>query len=103
MADVSVLAPAIAAHYKLGGASGDQRLISYSETCLRRVWRVQRFSSWMTTLLHRFSADTEFEARRQLAELEYLVSSRAAMTSLALLPYVCLRTIAADGLPSRFE
>src|SRR5437016_8881437 len=50
---------------------------------LRRVWRVQRFSSWMTHLLHRFDSEREFEHRRQLAELDYLVSSRAAMISLA--------------------
>lgn len=83
MADVALLAPAIAAYYKTGGAGSEALLNAYSEKCLRRVWRVQRFSSWMTALLHRFDADPEFETRRQLAELDYLVSSRAAMTSLA--------------------
>jgi p-hydroxybenzoate 3-monooxygenase len=55
----------------------------YSERALRRTWRAQRFSWWMTTMLHRADSDSSFDRRRQLAELEYLVSSRAAMTSLA--------------------
>ncbi len=50
---------------------------------LRRTWRAQRFAAWMTFALHRGDRDTMFDRRRQLAELEYLVSSRAAMTSLA--------------------
>jgi p-hydroxybenzoate 3-monooxygenase len=58
-------------------------LDAYSATCLRRVWKAQRFSYWMTTLLHRGPADTSFDRKRQLAELDYLVRSRAAMTSLA--------------------
>jgi len=55
----------------------------YSGTCLKRVWRVQRFSSWMTPVLHRVDTETKFDRRRRVAELQYLVSSRAAMTSLA--------------------
>ena len=58
-------------------------LNDYSRTCLNRVWRVQRFSWWMTSVLHRFDADTPFDRRRQLAELEYLVSSRPAAQALA--------------------
>jgi p-hydroxybenzoate 3-monooxygenase len=58
-------------------------LNQYSQTCLGRVWRAQRFSWWMTSALHRFEADTPFDRRRQLAELEYLVSSRPAAQSLA--------------------
>jgi len=50
---------------------------------LRHVWRAQRFSWWMTSMLHRAPGGDEFDYRRQLAELEYVVSSRAAMTSLA--------------------
>ena len=57
--------------------------IVYSERALRRTWRAQRFSWWMTSMLHRSDSDNPFDHRRQLAELEYLVSSRAAMTSLA--------------------
>ncbi len=55
----------------------------YSETCLRRVWKAQRFSWWMTSMLHRFDTDNAFDQRRQIAELDYVTSSRAAMTTLA--------------------
>ena len=58
-------------------------LESYSKRCLRRVWKAQRFSWWMTSLLHRFDHNDAFELRRQLAELDYLTSSRAAATALA--------------------
>jgi p-hydroxybenzoate 3-monooxygenase len=79
-ADVRVLARAFADYY----ASGKTRLLdSYSATCLRRVWKVQRFSWWMTSMLHRFSDDNAFDQRRQLAELDYVTSSRAASVSLA--------------------
>jgi p-hydroxybenzoate 3-monooxygenase len=81
-ADVYVLSQAVAHFYK----SGSRTLLDqYSETCLRRVWRAQRFSWWMTSMLHvfGFGEDTAFDRRRQLAELDYLTSSRAAMTSLA--------------------
>jgi p-hydroxybenzoate 3-monooxygenase len=81
-ADVFVLSQALAAFYK---TSRQALLDSYSDTCLRRVWRAQRFSWWMTSMLHvfGFGEDTAFDRRRQLAELDYLTSSRAAMTSLA--------------------
>jgi p-hydroxybenzoate 3-monooxygenase len=79
-ADVRVLAHAIAEFY----SSGKTRLLEqYSQTCLRRVWKAQRFSWWMTTMLHRFDTDNPFDQRRQIAELDYVTSSRAAMTSLA--------------------
>ena len=55
----------------------------YSETCLRRAWKVQRFSWWMTSMLHRFDDDNAFDQRRQLAELDYVTSSRAGAQSLA--------------------
>ena len=55
----------------------------YSEICLRRVWMVQRFSWWMTSILHRFPNQDPFDYRRQLAELDYVTSSVAAATSLA--------------------
>ena len=80
IADVAVLAPAIGEFYRTGR---QDLLDQYSETCLRRVWKVQRFSWWMTSLLHRCPGDTPFDRRRQLAELEYLTTSRAAMTALA--------------------
>jgi p-hydroxybenzoate 3-monooxygenase len=80
VADVVVLADALEAHCHHGRG---ELLARYSETALRRIWKAQRFSWWMTTLLHRFDSSNSFEHRRQLAELDYLTGSRAAMTSLA--------------------
>jgi p-hydroxybenzoate 3-monooxygenase len=80
VADIRVLARALGEYY----ASGKTELLeSYSATCLRRVWKVQRFSWWMTSMLHRFSEENAFDQRRQLAELDYVTSSRAAAVSLA--------------------
>ena len=80
VADVRVLARAFAEFYR----SGQKDLLGkYSESCLDRVWKVQRFSWWMTSMLHRFDDDNAFDQRRQLAELEYVISSRAASQSLA--------------------
>ena len=79
-ADVRVLARAFAKLYK----SRDRgALEEYSSTCLARVWKAQRFSWWLTTLLHRSAADTSFDRNRQLAELDYLVHSKAASTAFA--------------------
>jgi p-hydroxybenzoate 3-monooxygenase len=80
VADVRIMAKGFAEFYKTGKTSILER---YSETCLRRVWKAQRFSWWMTSMLHRFDTDNIFDQRRQLAELDYVTSSRAAMTSLA--------------------
>jgi p-hydroxybenzoate 3-monooxygenase len=80
VADVLVLSRALAAFFKQGRTD---LLDAYSETCLRRVWKAQRFSWWMTSMLHRFEDHTPFDRRRQLAELDYVTSSRAAATSLA--------------------
>jgi p-hydroxybenzoate 3-monooxygenase len=80
VSDVKVLAAALARHYADGDASG---LDAYSQTCLRRVWRVQHFSWWMTSMLHRFEGDDEFQLRLQLSQLAYTVGSRAAATTLA--------------------
>jgi len=80
VADVCILARALCEFY----ASGQTALLEdYSRTCLRRVWKVQRFSWWMTSMLHRFHDDNPFDQRRQLAELDYVTSSRAAAKSLA--------------------
>src|SRR5262245_20401408 len=79
-ADVRVLARALTAYYRSGRTD---LLDRYSTTCLRRVWQVQRFSWWMTSLLHRFPGDDPFRDRLQLAELDSVTSSRAAATSLA--------------------
>jgi p-hydroxybenzoate 3-monooxygenase len=80
VADVRFLSRAICSFYH----SGSRELLDhYSETCLRRVWKVQRFSWWMTSMLHRFDTDNAFDQRRQLGELDYVTSSRAAAQSLA--------------------
>jgi len=79
-ADVRVLAAAIERFYKSGSM---QLLDRYSEVALRRVWKAQRFSWWMTSMLHRFPAESTFDRRRQLAELDYVTSSRAGGLSLA--------------------
>jgi p-hydroxybenzoate 3-monooxygenase len=79
-ADVRVLARALADFYVFGRQG---LLDEYSRTCLRRVWKVQRFSWWMTSMLHRFDSDNGFDQRRQIAELDYVTSSLAASTSLA--------------------
>ena len=64
--------------------SDDERgLKTYSKKALRRIWKAERFSWWMTRLLHRFPDETGFDRRLQRAELEYLFSSKAAMTALA--------------------
>jgi len=80
IADVRVLARAFSEFYTSGSRAA---LTGYSETCLRRVWKVQRFSWWMTSMLHRFEDENAFDQRRQLAELEYVVGSHAASQSLA--------------------
>ena len=80
VADVRVLAAAITDFYRSGSR---QLLDKYSETCLRRVWKVQRFSWWMTSMLHCFESDNAFDRRRQVGELDYVTSSRPAAQSLA--------------------
>ena len=80
LADVRLLSRALAAFYVSGRTD---LLDGYSAACLRRVWKAQRFSVWMTQLLHRFSFEPDFDYRRQLAELDYVTSSRAAATALA--------------------
>jgi p-hydroxybenzoate 3-monooxygenase len=79
-ADVGSLAEALIDYYRAGST---RALDSYSGRCLKRVWRAERFSWWMTSLLHRFTETGEFGRRLQLAELDYLVGSRAASTALA--------------------
>jgi p-hydroxybenzoate 3-monooxygenase len=79
-ADVRVLARALTAFLR----RGDDRLLEgYSDTCLRRVWKTVRYSTYMTTLLHRFPAHSTFERRIQLAELDYIAGSHAAQTVVA--------------------
>jgi p-hydroxybenzoate 3-monooxygenase len=79
LADVAVLAPALEAMLH-----GDETLAAaYSDACLSRVWRSTHFSWWMTTMLHRTPGADEMEQQLQLSQLRYVVSSRAAATSLA--------------------
>jgi p-hydroxybenzoate 3-monooxygenase len=80
VSDVRILARALKHFYDTGNRD---LLDSYSDTCLRRVWKVQRFSWWMTSMLHRFPDENPFDQRRQLAELDYVTSSRAAAKTLA--------------------
>jgi p-hydroxybenzoate 3-monooxygenase len=80
LADVVVLSRAIAEFYRSGGSDLLER---YSATCLRRVWKAQRFSWWMTQLFHLDPSHNAFDRKRQLAELDYVTSSRAAARSLA--------------------
>jgi p-hydroxybenzoate 3-monooxygenase len=78
--DVHVLAGALATWYRTGDSEG---LDGYSDRCLRRVWRVQEFSSSMSSMLHRVPGDDGFVGRLQRAQLTYVCSSAAAATSLA--------------------
>jgi p-hydroxybenzoate 3-monooxygenase len=90
IADVQVLAAALIAHYQEGRSDLLER---YSETCLRRVWRAEHFSWWMTSMLHRFPDDDGgFQHKLQLAQLRYVTTSPAAAASLAE-NYVGLETV----------
>ena len=80
VADVTVLAAALVDFFATGSEAG---LDGYSGTCLRRVWQAQRFSWWMTSMLHRFPDEGPFGERLRLAQLDHVVSSKAAATSLA--------------------
>ena len=80
IADVRVLAEALADHLLRGG---DRGVDAYSEVCLRRVWRAEHFSWWMTSMLHVDPGADAFAHRLQLSQLRYTVSSRAVATSLA--------------------
>ena len=80
IADVLLLSRAIREFYRSGA---DDLLQKYSATCLRRVWKAQRFSWWMTQLFHLDPSHNAFDRKRQLAELDYVVSSEAAARSLA--------------------
>jgi p-hydroxybenzoate 3-monooxygenase len=78
--DVRVLAEALAAWYRTGSTAG---LEGYSQACLRRVWRAEHFSWWMTTMLHVPPGGDDFDLRLQLAQLRYVTTSEAAARSLA--------------------
>ena len=78
--DVRVLARALAAFYR---TRREEPLAAYTQTALRRVWRAEHFSWWMTSMLHRFHDDDAFSLRLQRAQLDYVVGSKAASESLA--------------------
>ena len=78
--DVRVLAAGLRQYFK---SRNEEGLKTYSATALKRVWRAEHFSWWMTSMLHRFHDDTPFQHRLQLAELEYVVSSEAKAMTLA--------------------
>ena len=89
IADVRVLAESIVDWYATGSTTA---LDSYSDTCLRRVWRAEHFSYWMTLMLHRLDGADPFDEKLQLSQLRYVTSSAAAATSLAE-NYVGLTTL----------
>jgi p-hydroxybenzoate 3-monooxygenase len=78
--DVKYLSSAFIEHFK---DKSDAGIDHYSATCLRRVWKAERFSWWLTSLMHRFPDTGGFGQKMQEAELDYLVHSRAASTALA--------------------
>src|SRR5262249_41914100 len=78
--DVHYLSEALIGYYVEKNTTG---LDAYSARALARVWKAERFSWWMTKLLHRFPEEGDFGRRMQLAELDYIVASAAAQTALA--------------------
>jgi len=80
LADVKVLSRALVAFYRSGRSD---LLEQYSATCLRRVWKAQRFFWWMTQLFHLDPSHTRFDRKREMAELAYVTSSEAAMSAVA--------------------
>lgn len=80
IADVRILAQGLVERFRVGST---ELLDRYSQICLRRIWKVQRFSWWMTSILHKFPDASPFDQRRQMAELDHVTSSYAAARSLA--------------------
>ena len=78
--DVGYLAQGLVEYYADRNTAGIE---TYSDRCLRRIWKAERFSWWFTSLMHRFPETGEFGRKMQRAELEYLVSSEAASSALA--------------------
>jgi p-hydroxybenzoate 3-monooxygenase len=89
ISDVRVLADALVGWYRTGSSSA---LDAYSSVCLRRVWRAEQFSYWMTSMLHTAEGGDPFDAQLQLSQLRYVTSSEAAATSLSE-SYVGLTTL----------
>jgi p-hydroxybenzoate 3-monooxygenase len=80
VADVRTLARALTGFFREGR---EDDLVAYSQTCLRRIWRAEHFSWWMTSMLHRFPHEDDFGRKLQRSQLDYVVTSTAAATSLA--------------------
>ena len=80
VSDVRYLSEALIEHYT---ERSDAGLNAYSQRALARIWKAERFSWWLTSLLHQLPGATPFEQKMQLAELDYLSQSRAASTVLA--------------------
>ena len=80
VADAFFLSRALDAFYR---ENNPEKLVAYTATCLPRIWKAQRFSWWMTSMLHNFPDAIPFDRQRQLAELDYVTTSRAAATTLA--------------------
>ena len=78
--DAQILARAFTTFYK---SNRDDLLDQYSTTALRRVWKATRFSWWFTSMMHSFPGADEFQHRLQVAELDYVTSSKAGATALA--------------------
>jgi len=80
IADVAILARAIESYVK---RHDDTALNNYTSTCLRRIWKIERFSWWMTSMMHKFGDHTPFDTRMQRAELDYIMNSSAGQVTLA--------------------
>ena len=78
--DIAYLSSAFIQYYLDGSEQG---IDEYSEKCLQRVWKAERFSWWMTHLLHRFETESEFDHKIKQAELSYILGSLAGQTTLA--------------------
>lgn len=78
--DIAYLSSALVQYYVEGSEQG---INEYSEKCLQRVWKAERFSWWMTHLLHRFETESEFDHKIKQAELSYVLGSIAGRTTLA--------------------
>jgi len=80
LADVRVLTAALRAFYEENRLD---LLDNYSATALKRIWRAEQFSYWMTRMMHRLDDASPFEQQLQVAELEHVTTSRAAATAMA--------------------
>ncbi|MBY8974902.1 4-hydroxybenzoate 3-monooxygenase [Rhodobacteraceae bacterium NNCM2] len=80
ISDVRILARAMEAHYRRGNSTW---LESYSQTCLARVWKVERFSWYLSKLMHQFPDGTPFEQKMQRAEFDYIAHSETASRAIA--------------------